>query len=93
MMWRGKVENVTMLSGVKTKPSPNPCSNPEVMIGPIPICSEKPVICHNATRVARSRSGRCSLVSMRPTRRATRNIAAIVPMPRGAVTSPVVTTG
>ena len=27
MMWRGKVEKVTMLSGVKTKPSPNPCSN------------------------------------------------------------------
>ena len=37
-----------MLSGVKTKPRPKPCSTPETMIGPIPICSEKPVICHIA---------------------------------------------
>ena len=34
-----------------------------------------------------------SRVSMRPTSRATRIIAIIVPTPRGAVTSPVVTTG
>ena len=36
-MCRGKVEKVTMLSGVKTKPRPKPCSTPVEMIGPIPI--------------------------------------------------------
>ena len=63
------------------------------MIGPIPICSENPVICHSAAAVTRIPLRMISLVSMRPTSRATRNIAAIVPMPRGAVTSPVVITG
>ena len=92
-MLRGRVEKVTVLSGVNTKPSPKPCSNPEVMIGPIPICIVKPVICHSAATVSTSPVRMIRRVSTRPTSRAQRIIAIIVPTPRGAVTKPVVMTG
>jgi hypothetical protein len=63
------------------------------MTGAIPICSEKPVICHNETTVISSPARMISRWSRRFINRPTKNIAAIVPMPRGAVTSPVRNTG
>jgi hypothetical protein len=42
-----------VLSGVKVQPRPKPCSSPEMMTGPGPICSEKPVICHSDAAVSR----------------------------------------
>ena len=63
------------------------------MTGAIPICSENPVICHSETTVISSPDRMISRLSTRLISRPTRNIAAIVPTPRGAVTSPVVNTG
>src|SRR5579871_6848056 len=75
------------------KPRPKPCNTPVTTTGAMPIYSEKPVICHIATAVTISPPRMISRVSMRLARRATRIIATIVPIPRGAVTRPVVTTG
>jgi hypothetical protein len=40
------------------QPSPKPWIKPDRMIASIPICSEKPVICHSESAVSRQRTGR-----------------------------------
>jgi hypothetical protein len=64
-----------------------------MMTGAMPICSEKQLICHIETAVSRKPNPMISRLSTRLISGATRNIAAMLPMPRGAVTSPVVSAG
>ena len=90
---RGKVESAIRLSGTKVQPRPNPCSTPETMTGIGPICSEKALICHIESAVSRNPNRMMSRASTRLISRPTRNIATIVPRPRGAMTSPVVSAG
>ena len=92
-MCRGRFDSASVFSGTKVQPSPKPCSTPDKMTGAIPICSENPVICHSESTVSRNPVRISSRLSTRLIMRPTRNIAIIVPMPRGAVTSPVVNTG
>ena len=72
---RGKVEKVTMLKGVKTRPRPNPCSRPVKITGPIQITSEKPVICHRTMAV------RAWLVRSTPSRSMTSPRSQCYPSP------------
>ena len=66
---------------------------PVRMTGPMPMCSEKPLICHCENAVIRKPIRMISRLSIRLISRATTNIAIIVPRPRGAMTSPVVSAG
>ena len=92
-MCRGRPDSAKVLSGTNVQPRPKPCSTPEISTRSMPIISENPVICHSDTAVRPSPARMISRGSIRPISRPTRNIAIIVPMPRGAVISPVVITG
>ena len=63
------------------------------MIGPDPICSENPVICHSDAAVSRNPTRMNRRLSTRLISRATMNIASIVPKPRGAIIQPASKTG
>src|SRR3984893_14020997 len=88
-MWRGRVDNAMMFRGTWVQPRPKPCSSPEMTIGAMPICSENWLICHIDTAVSRRPNRMISRLSTRLISGATRNIATMLPMPRGAVTRPV----
>ena len=92
-MWPGRVDNAMMFSGTWVQPRPKPCNSPEMMTGVMPICSENWLICHIDTAVSRRPNKMINRLSTRLISGATRNIAAMLPMPRGAVTSPVVSAG
>ena len=87
------VANATVDSGTKTRPSPIPCTSPEWMIGPAPICGENPVIMSSDRIVSASPATTSSRASTIRTSRPTRIIDSIVPTPRGAITRPVVIVG
>src|SRR5215472_2839628 len=51
-MWCGRPDNASRLTGTKVQPSPKPWANPANKIGPDPMYSENPVICHNEAPAA-----------------------------------------
>ncbi len=82
-----------MFSGTWVEPRPKPCSSPEMTTGAMLICNEKQLICHIDTAVSSRPNRMISRLSTRLISGATRNSAAMAPMPRAEATSPVVSAG
>ena len=74
-------------------PVPTPWPKPVTAIDIGPMFRAKPLIPHMAAAEIRKPARRISRLSIRPTSRPTTNIDNRVPMPRGAITSPAVSTG
>ncbi len=87
------VAKVSVDSGTNTKPSPTPWITPEMITSRSSICSSNPVIIHSDQAVSPSPISTSARGSKRLTSRPTRIMEIMVPMPRGAITSPVLITG
>ena len=87
------VAKVTVLSGTNRKPRPAPWIKPLPMIVVCDTSGVQPVMSYIAQAVSARPNASRRRVSTRPISRPTTNMAAIVPMPRGPMTRPAVTTG
>ncbi len=80
-------------SGTKTNPSPRPWMMPEVRMSQLSICGEKPDIYTATVPSSPSPMTTSNLASTLCMMRPTRSIEIMVPVPRGAMTMPVVMVG
>ena len=92
-MRAGTVAKASVVSGGNTRPSPMPCRKPFQITRPSLTSSVNSVMSYNERPHRLSPIAISHRASTLPIRRDTMNIEIIVPMPRGAMTTPVVKTG